>query len=113
MDPFTEVLAEIDAQQRLFEQAEQAMLRTEVTGRSRNGEVTAKVAGAGRVTEVTIDPRTLQRLGAQAIGALVAEAVNDGLARMTVAGRKHFEQLFGPTEPEVRQRIAAEPEVRQ
>lgn len=95
MDPFADVLAEIDSQQRLFEQAEQAMLRTEVTGRSRNGEVSAKVIGTGRFTEIVIDPKLSQRLGAQAIGALVVEAVNDAIARLAVAGRKHFEPLFG------------------
>lgn len=92
MGPFDDLVAEADEKLRQIEEVQRKFERTEVTGHSRNNGVTAKMRGSGQVTEVTIDPRILQRFDAKAIGGFVTEAVNDALRRLNEANQA----LWGP-----------------
>ena len=92
MDPLEEFLAQAEEEQRRIMDAQGTLERLEVTGRSRNNVVTAKVRGTGQLTEITIDPRQLSRFDAKALGVLVVEAVNDAGARVAEASR----ELFAP-----------------
>nr|MDT0661544.1 YbaB/EbfC family nucleoid-associated protein [Micromonospora sp. DSM 115978] len=65
----------------------------EITGYAGNGEVTVKLLGSGRFTEIVIDPDALRRYAAEDVGALVLEAVNDGLRRMHQASQAAFAPL--------------------
>jgi nucleoid-associated protein EbfC len=93
MDPFDDVLAQVMAEQRRVEEIQRSVARMTVTGRSRNGEVSATLR-ANQFTEISINPRALQRYNAESIGTLVLEAVNDGLQRFAEASRSKFEPLI-------------------
>jgi DNA-binding protein YbaB len=92
------VEVEIERQQKRIEEIERAVMAMEVTGRSRRGEVTAIIMGTGQFTKIKIDPRLAGRLSLEAISALVLEAVNDGMRKLSEATRKRFEPLIS-TEP--------------
>lgn len=93
-DEFEDLLAKMEAQQRRAEELQREIQQMEVTGRSRNGEVTATLKGGGQFTAVKIDPRVIQRYGPDSVGMLVVEAVNDGLRRAAEASMARFEPLI-------------------
>src|SRR5262245_19253372 len=80
-----ELKARVEAQRVRVAQVQLAVQRLVVTGRSRGGEVTARLNGAGQFTDIVIDPRALRTSTPEAIGRLVVDAVNDGLHRMVEA----------------------------
>ena len=82
MATFDDFMAQAEEKLQQIEQVQRTFERTEVTGHSRNGAVTAKMRGSGQLADITIDPRTLQRYDAKAIGGFVVEAVNDALRRL-------------------------------
>ncbi|HZM74254.1 MAG TPA: YbaB/EbfC family nucleoid-associated protein [Candidatus Limnocylindrales bacterium] len=93
-DEFEELLAKMEAQQRRAEEMQREIQTMEITGKSRNGEVTATLKGGGQFTAVKIDPRVIQRYGPDSVGMLVVEAVNDGLRRAAEASMARFEPLI-------------------
>jgi len=99
METVEELMAKVQAQQdRVFE-IQRSVERLEITGMSgTNGEVTVKLKGTGRFTEVSIDPRVL-RYDADTVGALMVEAINDGLAKLAAATKRKFEPIM--SEPQV------------
>ncbi len=93
-DDFEQLLAKMQAQQRQAEELQREIQSMEITGRSRNGEVTATLKGGGQFTAIRIDPRVVQRYGPDSVGMLVVEAVNDGLRRAAEASMARFEPLI-------------------
>lgn len=93
-DEFDDLLAKMEAQQRRAEELQLEIQKMEVTGKSRNGEVTATLKGGGQFTTIKIDPRVIQRYGPDSVGMLVVEAVNDGLRRAAEASMAKFEPLI-------------------
>ncbi|HEX6683733.1 MAG TPA: YbaB/EbfC family nucleoid-associated protein [Candidatus Limnocylindrales bacterium] len=93
-DEFDELLAKMEAQQRKAEELQEEIQNMEITGKSRNGEVTATLKGAGLFTAIKIDPRVVQRYGADSVGMLVVEAVNDGLRKAGEVSMAKFEPLI-------------------
>ena len=79
MDDF---MAQAEAKLRHIEDVQRTFEQTVVTGHSRNNAVSAKMRGSGELTDVTIDPRLLQRYDAKAVGGFVVEAVNDAVRRL-------------------------------
>jgi DNA-binding YbaB/EbfC family protein len=93
-DDFDQLLAKMEAQQRRAEELQREIQSMEITGKSRNGEVTATLKGGGQFTTIKIDPRVIQRYGPDSVGMLVVEAVNDGMRRMAEASMARFEPLI-------------------
>lgn len=93
-DEFEELLAKMQAQQRRAEELQREIQNMEITGRSRNGEVTATLKGGGQFTAIKIDPRAIQRYGPDSVSMLVVEAVNDGLRRAAEMSMAKFEPLI-------------------
>src|SRR5262245_64102423 len=89
-----EMMAELAVQRARVEQIQQTVERLEVTGRSRNNEVLAKIRGTGQFTQLVIDPRTFQQYNAQSISFLVLEAVNDAQRKVAEASRQTYEPLL-------------------
>jgi DNA-binding protein YbaB len=85
-----ELKARVEAQRRWVDQLQRDVPRLVVTGRSRGGEVTARLAGTGQFTDIVIDPRVLRTTTPEALGRLVLDAVNDGLARMAEATSRTY-----------------------
>jgi nucleoid-associated protein EbfC len=100
MDEMEAFLAKAEEQQQAIVEAQQRLERMEVTGRSRNSVVVAKVRGSGQLTEVTLDPRQLPRYDAKALGGFVVEAVNDAMARLAEASREMFAPFMAEAEAE-------------
>jgi nucleoid-associated protein EbfC len=94
MDSVDDLLAQVHEQQRRVEEIQRSLERMEIVGYSGNGEVTVRLKGSGQFTEVAIDPEAHRRYGAEAIGPLVLEAINDGLRRLGEASRQKFEPLL-------------------
>lgn len=90
MDEMDEFLAKAEEQQRLILEAQRSLERMEITGRSRNNVVTAKLLGSGQLTEITFDPRQMPRYDAWALGGLTVEAVNDAMRRLAEASQEAF-----------------------
>jgi DNA-binding YbaB/EbfC family protein len=92
METVEELMAKVqEHQDRVFE-IQRSIERLEVTGVAGNGDVVVKLRGTGQLTDVTIDDRML-RQGAEAIGMLVVQAVNDGLKKLAETTRRRFEPL--------------------
>jgi DNA-binding protein YbaB len=90
METMDEILAQAERETARIAEAQRSLERLEVTGRSRNNAVIAKLRGSGQLTEVTIDPRVLGRYDAKAVGAFVVEAVNDAMRRLAEASQAKF-----------------------
>ncbi|HEX3791512.1 MAG TPA: YbaB/EbfC family nucleoid-associated protein [Pseudonocardiaceae bacterium] len=69
---------------------QQTVEAMQVTGSSPNNEVTVRLAGTGRFTEILIDPETLRRSGPSELSDLVLAAVNDGLRKLDEASSARF-----------------------
>jgi DNA-binding YbaB/EbfC family protein len=93
-----EFLAQAEEQQRLIKEAQRSLERMEITGRSRNNVVLAKLRGSGQLVEMTIDPRQMQRYDAKALGGLVVEAVNDAMRLLAEASRQKFAPFIAEAE---------------
>jgi DNA-binding YbaB/EbfC family protein len=89
-----QLLAQVREQQRRIEEVQRSVTSLAITGYAGNGEVTAKLNGAGRFTEISIDPQLMRRHDAETLGSLVLEAVNDGLRRLTEASRAKFAPII-------------------
>ncbi len=96
-----ELLEQVREQQRRIEDVQRSVQAMIVTGYAGNGDVTAKLNGAGRFTEIVIDPQVARRYDADTLGALVLEAVNDGLAKLAAASQAKFAPIIA----EARERI--------
>jgi nucleoid-associated protein EbfC len=98
VDIVDEFLAQAEEQQRRVLEAQHALERMEITGRSRNNVVLAKLRGSGQLVEVTIDPRQMPRYDAKALGGLVVEAVNDAMRHLADASREAFAPFLAEAE---------------
>ncbi|MGH3655984.1 MAG: YbaB/EbfC family nucleoid-associated protein, partial [Micromonosporaceae bacterium] len=65
-----------------------------ITAYAADGDVTVKLTGAGRFTEVTLDPRVMRQYDAQTLGDLVLEAVNNGLRKLGEASQQKFAPII-------------------
>ena len=71
--------------------------RQEITGSTRGGEVTVRLLGTGRFVDVRIDPDAVRRYDAETVGALVLEAVNDGLWWLHAHSELAFQSIITET----------------
>jgi nucleoid-associated protein EbfC len=98
MDTVDDFLAQAEEQQRRVLDAQRSLERMEITGRSRNNVVIAKLRGSGQLVEVAIDPRQMPRHDAKALGGLVVEAVNDAMGHLAEASREVFAPFLAEAE---------------
>ncbi|MDG4829504.1 YbaB/EbfC family nucleoid-associated protein [Solwaraspora sp. WMMD1047] len=89
-----DLLEQVRASTERVDELNRSLATREITGYAGNGEVTVRLLGNGRFTEVVIDPDALRRFGAEDVGALVLEAVNDGLRRMQEANQAAYAPLM-------------------
>ncbi len=94
MESVDDLLAQVHEQQRRVEEIQRSLERMDIVGYAGNGDVTVRLKGSGQFTEVAIDPDAYRRYGAEGIGSLVLEAINDGLQRLGEASRRKFEPLL-------------------
>jgi DNA-binding protein YbaB len=80
-----EIMARIQDQQDAVERVQRDVEIMRVDGYSRSNEVIATVQGTGRFTEISIDPDTIRRYDPYDLGAIVLEAVNDAMSRLSEA----------------------------
>ncbi len=80
-----DIMARIEEQQHAVERVQRDVESMRVDGYSRSNEVTATVQGTGRFTEISIDPDTIRRYDPYDLAAIVLEAVNDAMARLSEA----------------------------
>lgn len=85
-----ELLEQVRAQQEHVAEVQRSVEAMEVRGASRGDEVSVTLRGTGQFTDITFHGDTLRRYGAQELGDIVLEAVNDGLARLAEASRARF-----------------------
>ncbi|GAB3147931.1 YbaB/EbfC family nucleoid-associated protein [Micromonospora sonneratiae] len=99
MEPaIEELMAQVREQQQRIEDIQRSVEAMEITGYAGNGDVTVKLKGDGRFTDVSIDPQVLRRYDAQTIGQLVLEAVNNGLAKLAAASEAKYGPLLTEAE---------------
>jgi DNA-binding YbaB/EbfC family protein len=82
----------------------------EVEGASKDNKVKVKVRGTGRIVKVTIDQDAMRYNSADELGAIVLEAINDGVRKsFTIARTKYstvlpdvsaFDEVLAEWEPE-------------
>jgi DNA-binding protein YbaB len=97
METVEELMAKVQEQQERVFEIQRAVEQLEITAFTANSEVTVKLRGNGRFTEVVVDPRAM-RYDAETLGALVVEAVNSGLTKLAEATKKKFEPIMGETQ---------------
>lgn len=84
------LMEKVRRQQEQVERIQRGVETMEVTATSRGNEVTVKLRGNGRFTEISIDPESVRRYDAQDLGDIVMEAVNEGLRKLAEASSKRF-----------------------
>jgi DNA-binding YbaB/EbfC family protein len=98
VDSMDDFLAQAEEQQRRIQEAQRALERMEVSGRSRYNVVTARLRGSGQLLDIAIDPRQMSRYDAKALGGLVVEAVNDAMGRLAAASQETFAPFLAEAE---------------
>jgi nucleoid-associated protein EbfC len=93
-----DLLADIAAQRERVLDIQRSVERMEITGYAGGGDVTARLRGTGEFAEVCIDPQAVRRYGVEAVGGLVAEAVNDALRKLGDASRRRFAPMLAEAE---------------
>jgi DNA-binding protein YbaB len=88
------LLAQVRQQQEQVARIQRSVEQMEVKGGSRNNEVTVRLRGTGRFTEISIDPEAARRFNARDLGDIVLEAVNDGLQKLTEASSARFKPVI-------------------
>ena len=66
----------------------------EVTGRSRDNEVSARVRGTGRLAGIDIDEDFARRVDVHELGEIVTEAVNDAFTKLAEASSARFAPIM-------------------
>lgn len=84
------LLEQVRVQQEQVADVQRSVAAMEIRGGSRNDEVSVTLRGTGQFTDVTFHGDTLRRYGAQELGDIVLEAVNDGLAKLSAASAARF-----------------------
>jgi DNA-binding YbaB/EbfC family protein len=90
-----DLLAEVEAHRGRVLDIQREVDRMEITGTAGGGEVTVRLRGTGRVIEVVIDPQAMRRYDARDLGAMITDAVNDGVGRLGEASRRRFAPFGG------------------
>ena len=85
-----QVVAAIEASRAQIQEIQQAVEQLVVIGYSRNRELSVRVRGTGTLLDVSFDDDVLRRPRPDVLSALIVEAVNDGLHRLTVASQERF-----------------------
>jgi DNA-binding protein YbaB len=88
------LLADVRARVDQVRAVQQVVAELVVDGCSREGAVSVTVTGSWQFTSVRIDDRAVAERGAEHVGALVLEAVNDGIAKLTRASKAAFEPVI-------------------
>jgi DNA-binding YbaB/EbfC family protein len=89
------LLEQIRQQQEDVARIQRGVEAMEVKGASRGNEVSVTLRGSGRFTEVAIDPEAQRRYNADDLGAMVQEAVNDGLTKLAEAIKARYAPILG------------------
>jgi nucleoid-associated protein EbfC len=105
-----EINRQAEEQQKRIEEVRRSIERMEITGRSRNNGVLAKIRGTGQLTDVTFDPRVLQRYDLKSIGAFVVEAVNDAMAKLGQVTQEKFAPFLADAEAQLAAAQSLRPE---
>ncbi len=84
-EDIADIMARIQEQQDAVENVQRDVEIMRVAGYSRSNEVTATIQGTGRFTEISIDPDTIRRYDPYDLGAIVLEAVNDAMTKLSEA----------------------------
>jgi DNA-binding protein YbaB len=95
-----DIMARIQEQQDAVERVQRAVETMRVDGYSRSNEVTATIQGSGRFTEISIDPDTIRRYDPYDLGAIVLEAVNDAMTRLSEATAVLYAPVLEAAVPE-------------
>lgn len=82
-DDIAGIMARVEEQQHAVERVQRDVEVLRVDGYSRSNEVTATIQGSGRFAEISIDPAAVRRYDTVDLGAIVLEAVNDAMARLS------------------------------
>jgi DNA-binding YbaB/EbfC family protein len=101
MNDIEDLMARVQAQQEEVERIQRSVTQLTVEGYSRNNEVTVRLRGTGRFSEISIDPDAVRALDAAALGDIVMEAVNDGLQRLGEASAARFAPVVARAGTEV------------
>lgn len=101
MKDIEDLMARVEAQREEVERIQRSVTELTVQGYSRNNEVTVRLRGTGRFSEISIDPDVVRTLDAAALGDVVMEAVNDGLQRLGEASAARFAPVVARAGSEV------------
>lgn len=94
-DDIDALLAQIRQQQEEVDRIQRGVEAMEIKAASRGNEVSVTLRGSGRFTEISIDPEAQRRYNADDLGAIVLEAVNDGLVKLAAATQARFARIIG------------------
>ncbi|MBI4944301.1 MAG: YbaB/EbfC family nucleoid-associated protein [Actinobacteria bacterium] len=89
--------AQVQAQQ--IQDVQREIGVSTVTGRAGNGMVNVTVRGTGQITDISIDPDAVRYYDAGTLGAVVLEAVNDGVRRAVTLARDRYAEVMPDTRP--------------
>jgi nucleoid-associated protein EbfC len=97
-DDVAALMARARRRQEEIQRIQRRVEAMEVTGSSRHDEVRVTVRGDRHVTGVSIDPDAISQYGADEIGDIVKEALNDGLRLVAEASAAQFRPVIEAAE---------------
>jgi nucleoid-associated protein EbfC len=93
------MMEQLRQQQQEVERIQRGVEVMVVKGYSRANEVIASVRGSGQFVDIAIDPAVLRSHDAHDVGAIVTEAVNDALNKMSAATKARFAPVLDRATP--------------
>lgn len=94
-----EIMERVRAQEEQVGRIQRDVETMQVTGHSRDNEVSATVQGNGRFTEISIDEYAARQYGPYELGPIVLEAVNDALDRMAEETAARYAPVLEMAQP--------------
>lgn len=88
------LMEQVRLQQEEVLRIQQSIETMEVTGRSRDNEVSARVRGSGRLAGIDIDEDFARRVDAHELGEIITEAVNDAFTKLAEASSARFAPIL-------------------
>lgn len=103
----TEIMEQVRRQQEAVERIQRDVELMQVTGHSRDDEVSATVQGTGQFTDISIDEYAARRFGVQDLGEMVLEAVNDALKKLAAETAAQYAPVLEMAQSSIAQNSVA------
>jgi nucleoid-associated protein EbfC len=95
MPDFMKILQQAQEMQGRFQQIQDELQKTTVTGSAGGGMVSAEVSGTGQIQKIKLDPSVVNAADIEMLEDLVVVAISDAQKRAQTIAQEHMGKLTG------------------